>query len=141
MKEDMDIEHQHVIDELLHMVPEFAKVYKDHREYWGENMSYLLMSQLVDFIIDVITSSETTDADRHYPADTIERVMKFVEDSLTNGNESVKNLVALGFLENFGRTGTTYDLLYSYLGSTSRLVLKELEEGWEQLQAKLDDAK
>jgi len=137
----MDIEHQHAIDDLLSLVPEFTKVHQEHREYWGDIMSYLLMARLVDFATDTIRNSGDSRINVSKPIDVIERTMRFVENSLTDGTESVQNLVALGFLENFDSTDPTYTLLRSYLGPVSRTVLKDLEDGWAQLRAKLDDAK
>lgn len=85
------VTYSNFVDLLISRVPEFEPVAREHLEDNDELLPHLLVS-------DTLYFAERAFADEEF--EVLGRLLTFLDEALTNGEEWIENAVALSFVEN-----------------------------------------
>jgi hypothetical protein len=117
-----------VMPRLVAEFPDFRPRWEKHLEFWeGEPAgNYNDITQFVYFVVrDVYPSGKTEE---------VQQAFDLMEYWLKNGNESVRELIVIGFLEDLqnlaSRQGFGKEAFVPFLGPKSREAWDELERFW-----------
>lgn len=110
------------VDRLCDAFPEVARLREDHlRDQNGELLPHLFLGDVTRYAIALFESSR--EPARH----ELTELCRFLEREYTTGTRSVRDLVALGILENMAGPPEPYWRVRTYLGPELR---KTIEEMW-----------
>jgi len=116
-----------ISDHLLEAIPEINSIYREHLVDYDSVLNYILFEQLFQFIMNPQLGGGTEkEAVRD---DLFDRVSIFMETALESNDDSVRNLVAVSFLEPLLLyMGSQSAVLLSKLGPKSRALYKVVED-------------
>ncbi|RFA12254.1 hypothetical protein B7R22_16635 [Subtercola boreus] len=80
------------VDQLVEAVPESESTVVEHLDYFDELLLHLLMADLLRFATASFANGRT---------DISDRLLRFVDASLTGGDEYIQNAVKVSFVEHF----------------------------------------
>lgn len=85
------VTYANFVDLLISSVPELEPVAREHLEDNDELLPHLLVS-------DTLLFAERAFADKEF--EVLGRLLSFLDEALTNGDERIEDAVALSFVEN-----------------------------------------
>jgi hypothetical protein len=88
-----DLTRASIHEAMREAVPEFGPTIDEHLEEFGEDVRYLLFGDMTRFVLAARADGAT---------DLVERCLAFLDLALREGDDSVQDLVAVGFVENVG---------------------------------------
>lgn len=113
---------------LLKSFPEISDRWKEHIAFWGgeKGGDYLDMAEFVHFVVEDLYESGKRDE--------VARFFQLLEDLLSDADEDVNNLIALGFfetLQNFASWRPYGNKVFQeFLGPKSKEIWKQIERIW-----------
>jgi hypothetical protein len=118
---------------LIKELPEFADVVREHQEYEPDgSMSYLLVGQLFDFVVDSFKSASIELA-----REIGHRTYSLVDRALTEGDEYIQTCFAIQMIEpvSTDEGHLHYPNLESLMGPAARRELAHMREWWRRYNA------
>lgn len=88
-----DVASEALIHRLVAEVPALKPLYDDHVAFCDELLPYVFLSEVMQFVVEELAQS---DARRQANA---MRVLNLLDEAMESADESVVNLVAVGFVE------------------------------------------
>ena len=88
-----ELTYEKVADQLADVVPEFTSTIQEHIADNGEVLQHLLFGDLTRFVVAAWEAGDK---------EVVARCLSFLEGAIMSGDEAVKNLVAVSFVENVG---------------------------------------
>lgn len=110
-------------DSLLEKVPELNSVYEEHLSDYDELLPHVLMADITRFILDLLDKDHNQSNE-----EKISIFLRHFENALKLGDEEVKNIVVVSFLENLEQDSPSYDLLKSRFGKELQNSLRQIED-------------
>jgi hypothetical protein len=116
-----EIRYATVIEQVMHILPEFAYAYRSQLEGLAQGLPYVIVGLLTDYIIREFKSGNLQDSNTPFF-----RAIRFLEDAMGSEDEEVRNLVWCSFLENLHNAGADFEKISSLLGEKLQAALKDL---------------
>src|SRR6266571_222772 len=111
------------VDRLCNSFPALERLRGEHlREDFGELLPHLFLGDVARHAISLFGSTN------ELARQELRRLCDFLEREYTSGTDSVRDLIALGFLENLAGPPEPYWRIRTLLGSELR---KAIEEMWD----------
>ncbi len=118
------ITSSNVARELLLRVPELSDLINYHTEDY-QVMNYMLFGDVARYVV----ASYNRFAMRDFIEDLahVQVILRFVEEAVTSGDNSVLDIVQSSFLESIYKHGDVYDRIQSMLGPKSYILMRDLD--------------
>ena len=117
-----------VMPRLVADFPAFRPRWEKHLEWWKREPAgnYNDIAQFVHFIVEDLYPSGDTKG--------LQRAFDLMEHWLVNGNQNLRNLIAIGFLESLQNVASWHafgkDAFLRFLGPQCRQAWNEIERVW-----------
>ena len=109
---------------LLKLVPDLQPVYKEHISDYNQLLPHVFMADVTRLILDLASRVKVNDPESER---TLSVILAEMERGIEEGNDELKNVIGVSFLENLERNDSHYDLIKSWLGVRLREDLQKIE--------------
>ena len=110
------------VHQLLTVAPGFEPVYREHLADNDELLPHVLMGDFTTWFVKQYRARR-----RLRNGAELRRMITFLEEAFSAGDPDTENVIAVSFLENLDRAGTSYEGIKRLLGPRLREQLRELE--------------
>lgn len=101
------------IKELLEKAPWLNELYEEHLKDFDELLPHVLMGSVTRYLIGLAENAECSSTS----AERLDTVLDYFEHAMLTGDEAVKELLVVSFLENLEKEEAYYRILTERLGS------------------------
>ncbi len=105
---------------------DLAPILKDHAEFYGEVLPHIFFYDLTQWLLSLLESGAGTDARER--RQRLQDVLDTLEKTFANGNDQVKELISVSFLENLPNAGEDGSEIRLMLGPALTEELRKIEE-------------
>ena len=111
---------EHFVDQLVREIPGVEPILEEHMKDFGEMLPHVFMGELTRYVLYIHKASGGVDSNTQ---DELRQILDRLEEGFAHGNDAVKELIGVSFLENLtGEAGR--ETLRSLLGPTMSEALR-----------------
>lgn len=106
------------VKKLLEHVPELRPVYDEHIHDNDDLLPHVFFGSVTRYVVQQASSGQSG------PSKPVGRILEFLERCMTSGDDKVKELVSVSFIENLAKHDDVVNALEGLLGASLERELK-----------------